>query len=110
MKKLLILSAVFIMSAGATFAQDKMSPQKEHMSKMDKPMKDCVMMKDGKMWVMKGGKSMEMSKTMTMGNGTMVMTDGSVKTKDGKTMMMKDGECMMMNGKMKKMTMKKEGM
>jgi hypothetical protein len=86
-----------------------MSAQKEHMSKMDKPMKNCVMMKDGKMWVMKDGKSMEMTKTMTMTNGTMVMTDGTVKTKAGKTMMMKEGESMTMNGKMKKM-MKKEGM
>jgi D-lyxose ketol-isomerase len=108
MKKLLILSAVFIMSAGATFAQDNMSAKQDHMSKMHKTMKDCVMMKDGKMWMMKGGKSMEMTQTMTMSNGTMVMADGSVKTKDGKTMMMKDGESMSMSGKMKKM-MKKEG-
>jgi hypothetical protein len=109
MKKLLILSAVFIMSAGATFAQDNMpSTKKDNMSNMKHPMKDCVMMKDGKMWVMKGGKTMEMTQTMTMTNGTTVMADGSVKTKEGKTMMMKDGESMSMNGKMKKM-MKKEG-
>jgi hypothetical protein len=108
MKKLLILSAVFIMSAGATFAQDKMATKQEHMSKMNKPMKDCVMMKDGKMWTMKDGKTMEMTQATTMSNGTTVMADGSVKTKAGKTMMMKDGECMYMNGKMKKM-MKKEG-
>lgn len=108
MKKLLILSFVFIMSAGATFAQDKMASKQEHMSKMHKPMKDCVIMKDGKMWTMKGGKTMEMTQPATMNNGTTVMADGTVKTKEGKTMMMKEGDCMYMSGKMKKM-MKKKG-
>lgn len=103
MKKLLIVSAVILLSTGSIFAQD-MEGKKHHTEQTgQKKMKDCIMMKDGKMWVMKGGKTMEMSKDMTLANGTMVMTDGTVKMKDGKTMMMKDGESMMMNGKMKKM-------
>lgn len=73
-------------------AQDKMGGKK---------MKDCVMMKDGKMMVMKDGKTMMMDQDMTMKNGSMVMKDGTVKMKDGKTMMMKEGESMDMNGKMK---------
>jgi 2-keto-4-pentenoate hydratase/2-oxohepta-3-ene-1,7-dioic acid hydratase in catechol pathway len=67
-------------------------------------------MKDGKMMVMKGGNTMDMSQDMTLTNGTTVATDGTVKMKNGKTMKMKDGDAMYMNGKMEKMKMKeKEG-
>jgi hypothetical protein len=103
MKKLLIVSAVILMSTATIYAQDMEGKKTHHTEQSGKKMKDCVMMKDGKMWVMKGGKTMEMSKEMTLANGTKVMTDGTVTMKDGKTMMMKDGESMMMNGKMKKM-------
>ncbi len=54
--------------------------------------KDHVMMHDGKMEMSKKGKTMPMEKEMTMGNGTVVMTDGICKMKDGKTMTMKEGE------------------
>jgi hypothetical protein len=107
MKKLLILAVAFTLSSGV-FAQDKTD------KKMDKNMdhkmgmkKDCVMMEEGKMMIMKGGNSMAMDKDMKMSNGTMVMTNGTVKMKNGKTMMMKDGDCMYMNGKMSKMKMDK---
>ncbi len=63
-------------------------------------MHDGAMMKDGKMMMMKGGKSMEMKKTMTMSDGTKVMKDGKVMMKNGKSMMMKDGDMVMMDGKM----------
>ena len=100
MKKITILFATLLLSAGI-FAQD------QKMDNMDHKMKDCVMMKDGKMMAMKDGKTMEMDHDMTMTNGTMVMKDGSVKMSNGKTMKMKDGECMYMDGKMKKMKMDK---
>lgn len=73
-------------------AQGKMGNQK---------MKDCVMMVDGKMMQMKGGKTMAMDQDMTMKNGTMVMKDGTMKMKNGKTTMLKEGESMDMTGKMK---------
>ncbi len=63
-------------------------------------MKDCCMMKDGKMMVMKSGKMMPMEKDMTMKNGTKCMTNGECIMKDGKKMEMKEGECMDMSGKM----------
>jgi hypothetical protein len=110
MKKLLILVAAFIVSAGV-FAQDKTQDKKmgkmHDKGMMDHKMKDCVMMKDGAMMVMKNNETMKMDKDMTMSNGTMVMSDGSVKMKNGKTMMMKDGDCMYMDGKMSKMKMDK---
>ena len=74
---------------------DKMAAKPMHDSKM---MKDCVMMKGGKMIVMKGGKTMTMDKEMAMTNGTKVMTNGSVMMSDGTKMMMANGDCVMMDG------------
>ena len=68
-------------------------------------MKDCCMMKDGKMMVMKDGKSMPMDKDMKMANGTTCMVNGECVMKDGKKMMMKNGECMDMSGKLEKCNM-----
>ncbi|MEO8236916.1 MAG: DUF6799 domain-containing protein [Flavobacterium sp.] len=75
-------------------------------------MKDCCMMKEGKMMCMKDGKAMPMNKTMIMKNGTTCASNGECTMKDGKKMMMKEGDCMDMNGKMctdemKMMTQKK---
>lgn len=112
MKKLLILSAsLFLMTATATFAQAPTDTAMHH-GGMHK-MKDCVAMKGGKMWVMKGGQKSEMTQTMTMGNGTVVMADGTVKNADGKTWMLKDGQMVDMDGKVKskdKMKKEKDGM
>lgn len=60
-----------------------------------------VLMKDGKMMMMKDGKAAgPMDHEMTMANGTKVMTDGTMMMKDGSQMHMKDGQMMMMDGKM----------
>ena len=69
-------------------------------SKKTALMKDCCMMKDGKMMVMKNGKTMPMEKDMVMTNGTTCMTNGECIMKDGKKMQMKNGDCMEMSGKM----------
>ena len=76
-------------------------------SKKSGMMKDCCMMKDGKMMVMKNGKTMPMEKDMVMKNGTKCTTNGECIMKDGKKMMMKDGDCMEMSGKMCTDKMKK---
>lgn len=65
-------------------------------------MKDCCMMKDGKMCYVKNGKTMPMDKDMTMKNGAKCMANGECIMKDGKKMKMKNGECMDMDGKMNK--------
>lgn len=63
-------------------------------------MKDCCMMKDGKMMCCKNGKTMPLVHDMTMKNGTKCLATGECIMKDGKKMQMKDGQCMDMNGKM----------
>ena len=101
-----MISAVFVsmlllcFTAGNSFAQTKTHAM----------MKDCCMMKDGKMMVMKNGKTMPMEKDMTMKNGTKCMTNGECTMKNGKKMMMKEGDCMEMSGKMGKCSMMNKDM
>ncbi|WP_379841871.1 DUF6799 domain-containing protein [Flavobacterium myungsuense] len=61
---------------------------------------DCCMMKEGKMMIMKNGKTMPMKKTMLMKNGTKCMVNGECIMRDGSKMQMKEGDCMEMSGKM----------
>lgn len=68
-------------------------------------MKDCCMMKDGKMVMVKDGKTMPMDKDMKMANGTTCMVNGECVMKDGTKMKMKEGDCMDMSGKMDKCAM-----
>jgi len=109
MKQVLMIVAVFMLSLTVK-AQDKTD------TAMDKSadstmthdnMKDCVMMKDGKMMQMKGGKKTMMKKDMSFPNGAMVMMDGTMKMEDGSTHMLKEGTGVMMDGTMKPMHMKK---
>jgi len=104
MKKIFLFLMISCFSVGL-HAQDKMKTKMSGMHHM----KDCVMMENGKMTVMKGGKTMDMDQDMTMTNGTMVMKDGTVKMKSGKTMMLKDGDCVMMNGSVTHSKMKSKG-
>lgn len=61
-----------------------------------------IAMKDGKVWVMKDGKTMEMTEDMTLTDGTVVMKDGSYMEKGkGEKMMLKEGEAITWEGKVK---------
>lgn len=91
-----LLMLAICLTASNSFAQTKTKATM---------MKDCCMMKGGKMMVMKDGKTMPMEKDMTMKNGTKCMTTGECTMKDGKKMMMKEGDCMEMSGKMGKCSM-----
>ncbi len=58
-----------------------------------------VMMRNGKMMVMKHGKAaMPMDEDVTLGNGTVVSADGTIKTKGGREFRMHNGQVMMMDG------------
>ncbi|MFT3704742.1 MAG: hypothetical protein QM802_20420 [Agriterribacter sp.] len=101
MKKIAITIVVFLVCGYAVQAQNtpKKTDSTAHHSMM---MKDCVMMKDGKMTVMKGGKTMDMTDDMKLSNGTTIMKDGSIKMKDGKTSTLNNGDCIYMDGKIKR--------
>jgi hypothetical protein len=69
---------------------------------------DMVMMKGGKMMVMRHGEMKPMDMVMTMPNGSKVMMDGTIMMADGTTRMMMDGEAMTMDGEMTTMEDMKE--
>lgn len=93
-------------------AQSPVMKEEGHMPKKGKPMeskgmmRDCVLMKDGKMMTMKDGKTMPMTETMTMNNGTKVMANGHVMMAGGKSMMLQNGQCVLMDGHVVKDKMK----
>ncbi|HRH34963.1 MAG TPA: hypothetical protein PKY12_07875, partial [Catalimonadaceae bacterium] len=68
-------------------------------------MKECCMMKDGKMMHMKNGQMIPMEKDMTMKNGTICKANGECVMKDGKVIKMREGECMDMMGNMENCSM-----
>ena len=100
MKYAIILFVLFAFNTTVN-AQTKTKHHARH--HMNSSSKDCVMMKDGTMMMMKNGKMMEMDRDMTMKNGTVCMKDGTCKMKNGKTMMMKNGDKCYIDGKMMKM-------
>lgn len=99
MKKLTVLFAALSFTIGS-FAQTT--------EKMQEPMQDCVMMKDGKVMQMKSGQSMVVDKNLTLANGATVMSNGTVTMKDGSKMQLKNGDCIDMSGNM--ITMKDDMM
>lgn len=107
MKKLLaVLAAMFLLGGYAFAAEmkpgDAAGKNDAGMAEKNTMMKDCCMMQDGKMMMMKNGKRMLMDADMSMPNGTMVMKDGTCTMMDGTRMMMKEGDRMDMNGNMMK--------
>ena len=69
---------------------------------------DMVMMKGGKMMVMRHGEMKPMDMVMVMPNGVKVMMDGTIMMADGTSRMMMDGEAMTMDGEMTTMEDMKE--
>ncbi len=69
-----------------------------------------IAMQDGKLWVMKDGKTAELKEETTLNDGSKVMVDGSVVAKDGDKQMLKEGEAITWDGKiMKHKKVMKEG-
>jgi len=82
MRKYLILGLAVLLSFGL-FAQEN---------------PDGVMMKDGKMVVIKNGKITMMGRDITFSNGSKVMNDGTLVQSDGSKKMMQEGEYRDMSG------------
>jgi hypothetical protein len=60
---------------------------------------DGVIMRGGKMMMMKAGKAMDpMTASITMSNGAIVRPDGTVRLPGGRELHMKDGQIVMMDG------------
>ena len=60
---------------------------------------DGVMMRNGKMMIVKHGKpAMPMDDDITVGDGTVVSADGTIKLKGGREFRMKNGQMIMRDG------------
>ena len=110
MKKLAMFLLLAIGCSTAVIAQDSAKTDHKKMGHMGghMKMKDCVMMKGGKLMVMKGGKTTDMTESMNLSNGSVVNTDGTLTMSDGTSKQLKNGDCVYMDGKM--MNMKKTSM
>lgn len=61
---------------------------------------DGVILKNGKMMMIKAGKTTLLDKSITMSNGTKIMTDGSYLMKNGSKMKLNEGDHMDLSGKL----------
>ena len=107
MKKVLVSLFAITLTLGV-FAQDsttnKMAPKQNH---------EGVIMKDGKLLMMKNGQTTQLTTDLTLDNGTIVTANGTVKMKDGTTSALKEGDYVGMDGtigNVKNMRMQKDKM
>jgi hypothetical protein len=92
MKKVLVSLFAITLTLGV-FAQDSTSGKHSMAQKHE-----GVIMKDGKLLMMKNGQTTQLTTDLTLDNGTVVMADGTVKAKDGTTSTLKEGDYVTMNG------------
>ena len=99
MKKVIMFLLVAGTCTTAAVAQDT---TKAATPKMEKSLqvKDCVMMKEGKLMLMKGSSITPLDKELTFTNGSVISLDGTVKSSDGTTMKLKEGEAIGLDGKL----------
>jgi hypothetical protein len=98
MKKVWISLCALTFTAVA-FAQDSTSTsnvtvQKNAMQKNE----TGVIMKDGKLLMMKDGQTTQLTSDLTLDNGAIVTADGNIKSKDGTVTTLKEGEYVTMEG------------
>ena len=123
MKKIFCLAAVLLIT-GAAFAQttdttnthDTTGMQMMHdsmmqsgtqnmngMHGMNGQMRDCIMMMNGKVMVMRNGQHTLLTQNMRLANNSVVMPDGTVQMANNTTHKLKNGECVYMDGTLGKM-------
>lgn len=109
-KNIIIFVALLVAFVGGyVFARAKYKPQILELNKMvmerDNTMSamkanaNKIMMKDGKMWVIKDGVATQMANDTIMKNGTKVMMNGKM-MQDGKEVDLRNGDSLDMEGKM----------
>jgi hypothetical protein len=97
MKKVLATLLAITLTLGV-FAQDSANTMNKMAQKQNMQKHDGVIMKDGKLLMMKNGQTTQLTSDLTLDNGTVVMTNGTVKAKDGSTTTLKEGDYVSMDG------------
>lgn len=95
MKKLLMCLLIAGSFATVASAQIGTKTKTQNMQQV----KDYVLMKDGKMHLVKGGNITSLVNDLTLPNGTTISTTGTVKSSEGTTLQLKEGEKIDMDGK-----------
>jgi hypothetical protein len=97
MKKyfLILIFSAFVIGVAA---QEKNPAAKDTTDHAVDYKKDCLMMKEGRMFMTKDGKTIDMVGDVTLNDGSVVNQKGVVKMKDGSTKLMHNGDCVDMNG------------
>jgi len=110
MKKILLVFAAIAITLGAYAQSDllnkKNNPQDLNKSQsqnlqskpVDKMQPDGVMMKNGKIMMVKKGEMTLLDNDITLANGTKIMIDGAYIKSDGTRMMLKEGQHIDMDG------------
>ena len=97
MKKVLVSLFAITLTLGV-FAQDSTNATNKMAPKPNMQKHEGVIMKDGKLLMMKNGQTTQLTTDLTLDNGTVVMANGTVKTKDGTTKTLKEGDYVAMDG------------
>ena len=97
MKKALVTLFAITLALGV-FAQDSTNKMNNMAPKHDMQSHEGVIMKEGKLLVMKNGQTTQLTRDMTLDNGTIIMAGGTVKTKEGTTTILKEGDFVKWDG------------
>jgi hypothetical protein len=84
-------------NVNAQTPKDDVRYQRDELSKKDAE-KDCVLMKNDKMFIIVKGQMTAMTADYTLTNGDVVSKEGKVTAKDGSSKQMKNGDCVSMAG------------
>jgi hypothetical protein len=97
MKKL--VGILGLCSIFCTASAQSQNPQSESISKTEIAKKDCVMMKDSMLMVVRNGETRMMSdKSLKLTNGTIILISGLLKMADGSTRVIQEGQYIDMDG------------
>jgi surface antigen len=96
MKKVWVSLFAITLSLGV-FAQDSTN-QTNTTPQQNVKSHDGVIMKDGKLLMMKNGQTTQLTTDLTLDNGAVVKADGTVQAKDGTTTTLKEGDYVAMDG------------
>jgi hypothetical protein len=99
MKKLIAMMAVAAVSFTVA-AQNAPTTNTNSNQATVRPVKDMMILRQGKMMIFKDSHLSPMEKPMTMKNGTVITPTGMMTMKDGSTHQMAEGERLDMDGNM----------
>ena len=96
MKHTTFFLALLLLASTAGAAQ---APSRNHKPKtVGRAAQAYCLMKDGNMLVVKDGQMTPMTATLTMGDGSLCMPDGTCQSPQGRTVMLREGQSKMMDG------------